>query len=109
MPAGSLGPMRPDPYVGGPVPSSSRIDRCAPPRSTPAFGSDHLDAQISRPALQWHLFEVRVQFPRFLGVVVPPFRPAEVAPSRKAAVASFQAIVPRPSTHRLPPPIRPEV
>src|SRR5258708_17917904 len=99
MPAGSLGPMGPEPCVGGPVPSSSRIDRCAPPRSTPAFGSDHLDAQISRPALQWHLFEVRVQFPRFLGVVRSSLRPAEVAPPRKAAGASCQAIGPVAPTH----------
>src|SRR6202165_6367378 len=55
MPTGSLEPMRPDPRVRGPVPSSSRICRCAPSRAPPAFGSHHLDLQISRPALRPHL------------------------------------------------------
>src|SRR5229473_8651609 len=58
MPAGSLEPMRPDPCVKGARPSVVAHFQCAPSRSTPAFGSGHLDLQISRPALRPHVLRL---------------------------------------------------
>src|SRR6266852_4562183 len=58
MPAGSLEPMRPDPCVKGARPVVVAHFQCAPSRATPAFGSGHLDLQISRPALRPHVFRL---------------------------------------------------